>query len=173
MFPIGWAEPEKILSAPRTQHLPGFSYFYTETKNVTTAEFGKRLDEIVGSVQAAYQEGVGTLAFQPLLVFTIDVDSPDREDRYDIQAGYAVPSGTAPCGEAQVREVAPALVASMLAWGKVPEIWPCYQTLIDYIEAEGYACITGWREYYLYREDDSSKNSVTWVMHEVKPKEQA
>lgn len=37
--------------------------------------------------------------------------------------------------------------------------------LMDYVNAQGLRCVEGWRDWYLYWEDDASPNNITLVQH--------
>ena len=90
---------------------------------------------------------------------------PGEEKWYDIQWGFAVPEGTQPSGETTVRYVPPTLVAGMLVWGSLDKVPQSYTPLMQYMSANGYKPVEGWREWYLYFESDTSSNNITWVEH--------
>ena len=116
-------------------------------------------------IDEAYEQGFGAAQKPPLLAMFDDL--PNAPNVYDVHVGYAVPAGTPPLGLAQVREVEPALVASILVWGALEAIPKSYGPLLAFIEASGLAGAVGWREWYLYWEGAESMNNVTWVQHLV------
>jgi hypothetical protein len=99
-----------------------------------------------------------------MMVLYINV--PDQEKWYHMQAGYIVPTGTQPSGEALVREIPPTLIAGVVTCGNIDSIWKSYAPLMDFMNNNGLKPLDeGWREYYLYDEGPDSCNNITWVMH--------
>lgn len=161
----GWAEPEYIIGQPRIQMAGGFHYLHVGEKHVAESEVGMYIGPLMNQIYAAYEQGFGKAERPPLLAMFIDV--PNEPRVYDMEVGYAVPEGTSPSGEAQVRYVEPTLVASVLVWGALDVTPKSYGPLLQFVETAGYRSIVGWREWYLYREDADSMNNVTWVQHMV------
>ena len=99
-----------------------------------------------------------------MLVMYITV--PEQEKMYHMQAGFVVPPGTPAAGEAQVRDIPPALVASIVTCCNTHSVWQSYGPLMDYMNQN---CLQpleeGWREYSLYFEGPDSNNNITWVQH--------
>ncbi len=93
------------------------------------------------------------------------LDVAGLENKSDIQVGFVVQPGTSGVEEARVRYVPPTLCASQLAWGDVNSLAESYGPILDFMTANGYPAIEGWREYYLYWEGETSRNNITWVQH--------
>jgi hypothetical protein len=160
---VGWAEPEYLIGQPRIHKVAGFHYLYVEQKHVHEGQVGLHMGPLIGKMEDAHKLGFGEAEKPPLLVMFTDI--PDEPRWYDIQAGYSVPQGTVPCGEAWVRAIEPALVASILVWGSLEAVVKGYGPLLEFMKANGYKDIVGWREWYLYWESEDSTNNITWVQH--------
>lgn len=57
--------------------------------------------------------------------------------------------------------VPPTLCAGVLVWGA--DVTASYAPLVAYMEEQGLEPTEGWREWYLYWEDDASPNNITLV----------
>ncbi len=87
------------------------------------------------------------------------------QPRVQMAAGFTVPPGTPAIGDVQMREVAPALVASMVVWSPLETVLKSYGPLLEFMKQQNLKPVWGWREWYLYFESDNSQNSLTWVQH--------
>jgi hypothetical protein len=161
----GWAVPELVISPPRLQKADGFHYLYAEVKHVHESEVGGAVGTCFGRIFPAWEHAFGKAASAPTLAFFINV--PGEEKWYDVRMGFAVPEATEPYGETKVRYVPPTLVAGILAWGSLDKVPQSYKPLMDFMDANGYKPVEGWREWYLYFESDASSNNITWVEHMV------
>ncbi len=161
----GWAEPRSVISAPRVQKVDGFYYQYLESKDVPEMEVGSHVVTLRKQMQAAYRAAFGPAAMPPTLAMYLDI--PGKTGLYDVQIGFAVEADTPLLGEARRRYVAPALIAGMIVGGDIDAVVSSYGSLMNFINKNGLKCITGWREWYLHWESDTSLNSITWVMHDV------
>jgi hypothetical protein len=159
----GWAEPDFVMSQPRLQKADGFHYLYAEVKHVHVSDVGNAVGICFGRMFRAWEHAFGIAAPAPTLAFFIDVES--EENWYDVQMGFAVPEGTQPSGETMVRYVPPTLVAGILAWGSLENVPRTYKPLMDFMDANGYKPVEGWREWYVYWESEQSSNNITWVEH--------
>jgi|GEM_PF-1767991 len=161
---VGWANPELTIGQPRIQKVAGFTYLYAEQQNVKGTEVGLFRAGLVARVCAAYEQLFGSAIKPPLLVMYLNV--PEQEGMYHAQVGYVVAEGTFATGEARVRCLSPALVASMVVCSDSHSIWKCYGPLMDFMNQNGYTPLEeGWREYFLYDEGADSLNNITWVQH--------
>jgi hypothetical protein len=161
---IGWAEPEIFIGQPRIQKVPGFTYLFAEQQNVHESQAGSYIEGLYGKVQAAYEKLHPGAEKPPRLLMFINV--PGQEKMYHVQAGYQVASGTPAAGEAQVREIPPALIAGVVSCGTFDSVWKSYAPLMDFMNKNGLIPLDeGWREYYLYNEGPDSMNNITWIQH--------
>jgi hypothetical protein len=161
---IGWAEPGIMIGQPRVQKVQSFTYLYAEQQLVFETEVGNFVPGLYKKVQAAYEQLHGDAEKPPMLLMCINV--PEQDRMYHLHAGYMVAPGTPATGEVQVRDVPPALVASIVTCCDIHSIWKCYSPLMDFMNQNGLQPLEeGWREYTLYFEGPDSMNNITWVMH--------
>lgn len=162
---VGWAEPRCVISAPRVQKVEGFYYQYLESKDVHEMEVGIHVVTMRQQMQDAYRAVFGPAAMPPILAMFIDV--PGKTGRHDVQIGFAVEANTPPLVEAKARFVAPALIAGMIVGGDIDAVVSTYGTLTKFMDENRLKGVAGWREWYLHWENDTSLNSITWVMHDL------
>jgi hypothetical protein len=158
---IGWAEPGFLVGQPRTQKVAGFHYLFVEEKHVAESEVGNAMGHLFPKLFAAGASVFGAAGSPPVLAMFIDLEPK----MYDVQLEFMVQPGTAAAGEAQVRYVEPALVASIVVGGGIEAVIQSYGPLMEYMNVNGLKCAEGWREWYLFRESDNSANNVSWVQH--------
>lgn len=161
---IGWAEPGILIGEPRVQKVQGFTYLYVEQQLVNGPDVINYMPGLHQKVQSAYEEIHGSAEKPPMLVMFINV--PGQDGRYHVQAGYTVAPGTPAAGEARVRDIPPALVASIVTCCDNDSIWKCYAPLMEFMNQNGlHPLEEGWREYKFYFEGPDSANNITWVQH--------
>jgi len=160
---IGWADPEAIIGEPRTQMVGGFTYLFAEEKHVKTRQVKRCLDRVIGKAGAGYTQIFPGVDQPPLLVTLID--DPVENGIYDVRAGFVVRQGTQPVEGIFIEEQPPALIASILVNGPTNKIVKSYGPLMQYMNQNAMKCVVGWREWYLYYENDKSSNNIIWVQH--------
>jgi hypothetical protein len=160
---IGWADPGFVHSSPRTQKVGGFHYLYVSEEGLAEKEVGNCMGRLFPKAFAAYEAAFGEAQPPPVVSMFFDVSDDPRT--YDVQLGFAVREGTPALGEAHLRYVPPALIASILVCGNLDAMVNSYGPLMEYMNVSGLKCIEGWREWRLHWEGEDSPNNVVWVQH--------
>jgi len=160
---VGWADPDAIIGEPRTQLVGGFAYLFAEEKHVKQRQVKRCLDLVIGKAGGGFQQIFPGVDQPPLLVTLID--DPVENGFYDVRAGFTVCPGTQPVEGVFVEDQQPALVASILLSGPTKMIIKSYGPLMKYMNQNALKCVVGWREWYLYYENDKSCNNIIWVQH--------
>lgn len=162
---IGWAEPNWTISEPRVQKVDGFYYQYLEARDVPEMEVGNYVLTFRKLMQDAYHAVFGPATMPPVLAMYLDI--PGKKGLYNVQIGFVVEENTPQLGDAKSRYVEPALIVGMIVGGDIDAVLSTYGPLMEFTNKNDLKCVIGWREWYLHWESDISKNSITWVMHNV------
>ena len=155
------ANPEVTFGEVRTQTVREMSYFCVEAQT-TMAELRSTIDTSMDSLALAEVAG-RVRAAGPMLFRYLGTTEP-----FTLQIGFPVAPGTAPVGDAQVTELAPFACASLIHGGDLGHLSEGYAALSSGMKALGLEQGDEMWEWYLYFEDDTSANNVTWLLHGIR-----
>ena len=148
------SEDQALIGHVRVQLMREQPFFYVASRQVPMDGLDGELDRLMPLLQAAQAEAhVGG----PVIVRFFPTDTPPL---YLMEVGFPVQAGTAPAGEAQVKTLPAYRCASLLHWGSLVHIARAYETLMQAIEAGGWARTGEGREWHYYFEGDTSPNNV-------------
>lgn len=132
------------------------TFFHVTGQPVPMSALDEELDRLIPLLEAAQAEAgidqVGPVVVRYYL--------SGGADRYVMELGVPVRSGTPAAGEAQVSVLPPYRCASLLYWGSLAHIGPAYEALLGAIREAGLAHTGEGREWHYHFERDTSPDNV-------------
>lgn len=147
----------------RVQTMTGFEFLYV-SKEITHDQIPQAIGELVGKAMDAMKEaditasGMPTGAEVSIYRNAVKVGQP-----FTLEAGFMVPAGTKPAGEAKVKTIPRWRCATIIYSGGIPHLFEAITKLEQEMERAGLKPDAEYREYYVYWEGFESPNNIMLI----------